>query len=292
MKIIPSSKRRHHAAKVSIFLITVALIAGMAGCGPFVTLTIDSTEGGSVTTPGEGIFTYDEGTVVNLVAEPDEGYRFIDWTGYVRAIADFIAAATNITMNDHYSITANFALEICLEIRDWYDLDDIKDNLCGSYILMNDLDSTTPGYEELASPTANGGAGWQPIGDAKHPFKGIFNGRGYEICDLFISRPSEDGVGFFGSVGEAGAIKDIGVVNVTVVFGDDCVGGLVGYNRGTVSNCYSTGNVSGDCRVGGLVGRNYATVRNSYSTGSVIGYGEAVDWWEGMNMSGRALRAL
>jgi len=161
-----------------------------------------------------------------------------------------------------------------LEIQTWYDLDDVRDNLEGRHTLMNDLDSTTAGYEELASPTANGGKGWEPIGTVKHPFKGIFNGRGYEICDLFISRPREDGVGFFGSVGEAGASKDIGVVNVTVVFGDDCVGGLVGYNRGTVSNCYSTGNVTGDCRVGGLVGRNYGTVRNSYSTGGVIGYGE------------------
>ncbi len=274
MKIISSSKRRHYLAKVGIFLITATLIAGMVGCGGGLRLTITSSEGGTVTVPGEGTFTYNEGTVVDLVAEADAGYRFVDWTGYVRAIANVTAAATNITMNDSYSITANFALDICQEIQDWYDLYAIKDNLCVSYILMNDLDSTTPGYEELASPTANGGAGWQPIGDAKHPFKGISNGRGYEICDLFISRPSEDGVGFFGSVGEAGAIKDIGVVNVTVVFGDDCVGGLVGYNRGTVSNCYSTGNVTGDCRVGGLVGRNYGTVRKSYSTGSVIGYGE------------------
>jgi hypothetical protein len=43
-----------------------------------------------------------------------------------------------------------------LEIRDWNDLDDIRDNLGGHHILMNDLDSTTAGYEELASPTANG----------------------------------------------------------------------------------------------------------------------------------------
>jgi hypothetical protein len=274
MKIIPGSRRRHYVAGVCIFLITASLIAVIAGCGGGLRLTITSTEGGKVTSPGEGTFTYDEGMVVDLVAEPDEGYRFIDWTGYVPAIADITAAATNITVNGHYSITANFALEICLEIQDWYDLDAVRDNLCVSYILMNDLDSNIPGYEQLASPTANGGRGWEPIGDAKHPFRGIFDGRGYEICDLFISRPSEDGVGFFGSVGEAGAIKDIGVVNVTVVFGDDCVGGLVGYNRGTVSNCYSTGNVTGDFQVGGLVGRNYGTVRNSYWTGSVTGDGE------------------
>jgi len=41
-----------------------------------------------------------------------------------------------------------------LEIRTWYDLDAVRDNMAGNHTLMNDLNSTTPGYEELASPTA------------------------------------------------------------------------------------------------------------------------------------------
>ncbi len=71
-------------------------------------LTVSSTEGGSVTTPGEDTFTYDEGTVVDLVADADEGYRFVEWTGDVEDIADVHDATTTITMNDDYSITANF----------------------------------------------------------------------------------------------------------------------------------------------------------------------------------------
>jgi len=73
-------------------------------------LTTSSTEGGSVTTPGEGVFAYDEGTVVDLIAEADACYEFINWTGDVGTIADVYAASTNITMNGDYSITANFAL--------------------------------------------------------------------------------------------------------------------------------------------------------------------------------------
>ena len=72
-------------------------------------LTISSTEGGSVTDPGEDTFTYDEGTVVDLVAEADACYEFVNWTGDVTAIDDENAASTNITMNGDYSITANFA---------------------------------------------------------------------------------------------------------------------------------------------------------------------------------------
>jgi hypothetical protein len=71
-------------------------------------LTISSTEGGSVSTPGIGSFTYDRGAVVNLVAEAEEGYRFVNWTGDVGAVANVDAAQTVITMNDEYSITANF----------------------------------------------------------------------------------------------------------------------------------------------------------------------------------------
>ncbi|MCK4843430.1 MAG: hypothetical protein KAS83_00460, partial [Dehalococcoidia bacterium] len=94
--------------RVSIFLIAVALIAGMVGCGGGgveYDLIIASTAGGAVTTPGEGTFTYDEGTVVNLVADADEGYYFVNWTGDMSTIANVNAATTTITMTDDYEIT-------------------------------------------------------------------------------------------------------------------------------------------------------------------------------------------
>jgi hypothetical protein len=71
-------------------------------------LTTSSTAGGSVTTPGEGVFTYDKGTVVDLVAEAEEDYRFVEWTGDVGTIADVYDASTTITMNSDCSITATF----------------------------------------------------------------------------------------------------------------------------------------------------------------------------------------
>ena len=75
---------------------------------PEYDLTIDSTDGGEVTTPGEGTFPYDEGTVVDLVATPDADFRFVNWTGNVSTIANVNGATTTITMNDDYEITANF----------------------------------------------------------------------------------------------------------------------------------------------------------------------------------------
>jgi hypothetical protein len=71
-------------------------------------LAISSTEGGSVTTPGEGTSVHAANTTVDLVAEPNVGYQFLRWTGNVSTIADVDAASTNITMYGSYSITATF----------------------------------------------------------------------------------------------------------------------------------------------------------------------------------------
>jgi nitrous oxidase accessory protein NosD len=71
-------------------------------------LTISSTGGGSVVVPGEGIFSYDPGTVVNLIAVTSRFYNFNGWTGDVGTILDVNSAATNITIKDDYSIVANF----------------------------------------------------------------------------------------------------------------------------------------------------------------------------------------
>jgi len=74
-------------------------------------LTTSSTEGGSVTEPGEGTHIYQANTPISLAAQADEHYHFVDWTGDVAAIGNAQAASTNITMYDSYSITANFELD-------------------------------------------------------------------------------------------------------------------------------------------------------------------------------------
>jgi hypothetical protein len=94
---------------VGIFLIAIALIAGMVGCIPVqYNLTIDSTCGGVVTKPGEGTFTYFEGKVVRLVARPLVGYFFVEWAGDVATIETVNCFLTTIKMNENYHITANF----------------------------------------------------------------------------------------------------------------------------------------------------------------------------------------
>jgi hypothetical protein len=98
-----------------LLAVTLALSIGHIGCaGEYVpemgeySLVVSTAEGGEVATPGGGTFAYYAGEVVSLVAVADDGYRFANWTGDVSTIADPNAAATTITMNDNYSIRADF----------------------------------------------------------------------------------------------------------------------------------------------------------------------------------------
>jgi branched-chain amino acid transport system substrate-binding protein len=109
LKGVEKVKNRIVAISLAVVLI---LSMVLIGCGSEealeYSLTISGTEGGSVTTPGEGTFTYNVGTVVSLKATPDADYHFVRWIGDVSTIANVNAAATNITLNGDYEITANF----------------------------------------------------------------------------------------------------------------------------------------------------------------------------------------
>ena len=108
MKAVLGPSRRRSVAIFSIFfVVSVLLTAGMT-CDNTYQLIISSTSGGSVTIPGEDTRNYDAGTVVELLATPDEGYEFRGWTGDTEHIADPDSASTVITMNGNYSISATF----------------------------------------------------------------------------------------------------------------------------------------------------------------------------------------
>ncbi|MCD6383110.1 MAG: hypothetical protein J7L88_01455, partial [Thermoplasmata archaeon] len=142
-------------------------------------------------------------------------------------------------------------------IHNVYELQNMSKNLAGHYELANDIDASV-------TKTWNGGSGFAPIGTLASPFKGIFDGRGHKIINLYINRPSQSHVGLFGYISRNAVIENVGLVNVNVS-GDRYVGELVGENYwGRVNNSYAMGNVSGNMFVGGLVGWNEGTVKNSH----------------------------
>ena len=96
----------------------VTVTAYFAPEGVTYTLFVSSSDGGSVTTPGEGTFPgYDPGEEVSLLAVPLTGYQFVNWTGDVVGVND---AATTITMNDDEVVHANF-VEVTGDLGDLVD---------------------------------------------------------------------------------------------------------------------------------------------------------------------------
>ncbi len=105
---------------------------------------------------------------------------------------------------------------------------------------------------------------------------GVFDGAGHKVWDLTIDDGGvgNEHVGLFGCI-QNGEVKNLGVEGGFVSgSGERYVGGLVGHNNGSVSNCYFTGSVNGaKGAVGGLAGRNYeaGSILNCYSSANVIG---------------------
>ncbi len=162
-------------------------------------------------------------------------------------------------------------------------------------LLMNDIDLSV--YPN-----------WSPIGTLKpntsqvsYPFSGVFDGQNHTISNLTCTSNTNGYAGLFGNFdgtvqnlilrdaqitveGQAAAVVCENykgqVLNCAMIGGSvkgkSVAGGVVCYNKGTVENCYATGDVtslSGGriCYAGGVVGYNYkdGTVQSCYAAGRV-----------------------
>ncbi|MBR9704415.1 hypothetical protein GOV12_03320 [Candidatus Pacearchaeota archaeon] len=162
------------------------------------------------------------------------------------------------------------------EIFDCYNLQDINLDLNGNYKIMYNMDCSDTMFW-------NEGKGFIPIGSSSDPFTGNLNGNGYEIYDLFINRPDESLVGLFGVLGVEGGIYDVNLINV-VITGKTNIGSLVGSNKGTISNAFSSGIINGEHVEGGLVGGNEGLIKNSATRMDVISTAYEVGGLVGVNM--------
>ena len=149
----------------------------------------------------------------------------------------------------------------------------------------------------------------------------MFDGNGYVIDNLFISRGSHTRAGLFDGTAWGSVVRDLGLPGADVT-GNDGVGALAGVNNGTVLRSWSTGSVTGNAgnvgglvgyngngdliayswssatvtgggnSVGGLAGRNGGTIRGGYATGAVSGgSGLNIGGLAGLNEGGSVLRS-
>jgi hypothetical protein len=150
-----------------------------------------------------------------------------------------------------------------------------------SFIQTTDIDADSTKYW-------SSGSGFSPIGNSTTNFTGTYNGNGHKITNLYINRSSTTYIGFFGCIGSGGYVDSIGV-GIDSIFGNESVGGLAGYSRGTINSCYTTGIVNGTTNVGSFIGYNVnGKVSYSYSTATVNGSNN-VSAFIGSNESGSSI---
>ena len=176
---------------------------------------------------------------------------------------------------------------------------------CNGYELVNDIKLANPPGDIWTS------GNWLPVGTDTdmQRFTGTFDGNNHTISNLSI-KSSSTHVGFFGALGTNAIVRNLSIegdctecivsssgtgsvgaiagilksgasldnvsasINVSGLGTESKdIGGLVGSNKGTITDSYATGGVSGaKGNTGGLVGRNSDSISNSYATGSVTGY--------------------
>ena len=110
---------------------------------------------------------------------------------------------------------------------------------------------------------------WIIIGTSNsNSFRGTFDGKGKTVSNLVIGG---SGIykGLFGVVWSSGTVKNVRLAGVSISTDGGAIGGVAGFNQGTIENCSVAGAISGSNSGGGIVGTNYGTVRNCRSAANV-----------------------
>lgn len=121
------------------------------------------------------------------------------------------------------------------------------------------------------------GISWTPVGyydDStwkEYYYAGTFDGGGHIISNLKIDSSDSNYLGLFAYIATGGVVENLTLSDVAIS-GYEYIGGIAGYNRGTIENCSVSGSVSGTYAVGGIVGNNNEIIENcSLVEGSISG---------------------
>jgi predicted outer membrane repeat protein len=124
-------------------------------------LTVSSSQGGSVTVPGEGFFEYSSTTVVTVQAVADPNFQFAGWSGTAvdtGKVANPNAANTQVTVDGFYTLHAQFG-----------PAGSPTPVVYGVYYVDDDaVNDPGPNDSSLSDPAENG--------SAEHPFDTIQEG--------------------------------------------------------------------------------------------------------------------
>jgi hypothetical protein len=180
-------------------------------------------------------------------------------------------AGSSVNLTSYVSPTENFTgnvmgggtLNAYMLVNTGNDLQNIRNNLTGSYALGNNI-AANPGHS--------------PIGNISTPFNGVLDGKNpanglpYTINGLTISFSSG---GLFGTIGTSGVVRNLNLTGVNITpYYTSTIGALAGVNDGSVSSVTASGTVGSTgfwgVTAGGLVGKNTGQITNSSSYVTVI----------------------
>ena len=165
--------------------------------------------------------------------------------------------------NDPYQIAdANALLELAADTNDY-----------GKCFLMTaDVNMQGQSFTDAIIAPHTGGYSEPFQGKA---FTGTFDGNGHKITSFNISGLKNWYIGLFGQIDSGGTVRNLGLENFAVN-GARYIGCLVGNNvNGSIRNCYSIGQISGSSQsryIGGLVGYNSGSISNCQSSYQSITY--------------------
>lgn len=157
-------------------------------------------------------------------------------------------------------------------INDWNDMDAVRNNTSGDYVLENDLTDSTAGFSGI-------GDSWDSVN-----IDGTFDGNGYTIRD-WTTDPSSSG-GFFQSI--SGTVKFLRLAQATMEGEDpvlfDDIGGFAAEvaSGGVVKNCAAetfleVQNDAGRTDIAGFVGINNGTIQDCHAESRLTKSGDGGD---------------
>jgi hypothetical protein len=165
------------------------------------------------------------------------------------------AKGSGISSDPYVICTATQLNTIGTRVSDW----------SANFVLQSNIDLTAVSYNVIGTTSTH--------------FTGTFDGNGFVVSNLILNSGPGD-IGFFGWIGSAGMVKNLGVENAVITGTGYYVGVLAGQVDGTVTHSHATGSVSGNgSNIGGLVGSMSGTgqITTSYAkvvlaaTGSEVG---------------------
>ena len=219
-----------------------------------------------------------DGSVIKAAGDVGVGYAASDTaatevntteyaTGYTGTAP---TALTGVTVTKLDGTTSK-AISGYMQVRNVYELQNMKNNLTGKYLLTGDIDASVTGTSTWTHTWTNG-TGFEPITN----FTGKFNGMGHSIDGLHITRTAGEFTAPFGEVTGTALISNVTVANGAIT-GTKETGAIVGESDAAtvvlenVHNVNTTVTGTNNVYTGGIIGCDWGggIVRQSSNSGTV-----------------------